>query len=348
MARPDRRAFLALLLWLTPVAHGAAVVPGATWAQRSPAESGWSADGLRGADAIAESLGSDALLVVHHGAIVHAWGAVSKPMNLYSARKSVLSMLYGIHAGRGEIELDASLAQLGIDDRQGLSDTEKTASVRQLLQARSGVYHPAAYETASMAAERPERGSHAPGSFWTYNNWDFNTLGTIFRKRTRQTVFEALDADLARPLQFQDFQLAEHTKFHFEAASEHPAYLMFLSARDLARLGLLMARDGRWGGQQIIPAAWVAESTRPVSTVGPGLYGYAALWWVPLRAWSFWSRQPGDVFIAWGNRGQVMAVDRARDLVIVHRIDGSRWFARNPDLGDLAPLLQALLGAMPV
>ena len=193
----------------------------------------------------------------------------------------------------------------------------------------------------------PRRGRHAPGSFWYYNNWDFNTLGTLFKQRTRQTVFEALDADLAQPLQFQDFRLAEHTKFQFEAASEHPAYLMFLSARDMARLGLLMARDGRWGAQQIIPAAWVAESTRPVSTADPGLWGYAQLWWVPLRAWSFWSRQPGDVFVAWGNRGQVMVVDRARDLVVVHRIDGSRWFARNPDLGDLAPLFKAVLLALP-
>jgi len=344
-----RQALLALLGSLALAGHAAAqaLVPGAAWQQRTPEDSGWSADKLRAADAVAKSIGSDAVLVVHHGAIVHAWGDIAKPMNLYSARKSVLSMLYGIHIARGEIDLKASLGDLGIGDKQGLSATEKTATVQQLLQARSGVYHPAAYETAGMAAERPARGSHAPGSFWYYNNWDFNALGTIFRQRTGLNVFEALDKDLAQPLQFQDFRVGEHTRFHFESASEHPAYLMFLSARDMARMGLLMARDGRWGDKPIVPAAWVAESTQPYSVAPHGWQGYGYLWWVPQRAWPFWTRTPGTLFFAWGNYTQVMVVDRARDLVVVHRIDGSRWFARNIDLDNLSPLFEAILAAAP-
>ena len=39
-----------------------------------------------------------------------------------------------------------------------------------------------AAETPAMKAARPERGSHAPGTFWYYNNWDFNVLGTVFEK----------------------------------------------------------------------------------------------------------------------------------------------------------------------
>ena len=35
-----------------------------------------------------------------------------------------------------------------------------------------------------MTASKPERGSHAPGTFWHYNNWDFNALGTIYRRQT--------------------------------------------------------------------------------------------------------------------------------------------------------------------
>lgn len=35
--------------------------------------------------------------------------------------------------------------------------------MRELLEARSGVYHPALYETPDMAKARPPRGSHAPG-----------------------------------------------------------------------------------------------------------------------------------------------------------------------------------------
>lgn len=45
---------------------------------------------------MARSMGTDAYLVVHRGVIVHQFGEVSKPMNMYSGRKSVLSVLYGM------------------------------------------------------------------------------------------------------------------------------------------------------------------------------------------------------------------------------------------------------------
>ena len=56
---------------------------------------------------------------------------------------------------------------------------EKEATVRDLLVARSGVYHIAQEEAPAMAAARPKRNSHPHGTFWYYNNWDFNALGTI-------------------------------------------------------------------------------------------------------------------------------------------------------------------------
>ena len=63
--------------------------------------------------------------------------------------------------------------------------------VVDLLRARSGVYHPVDFETALMKKNRPERGSHARGTFWYYNNWDFNALGTIFEKEAGLKIGEA-------------------------------------------------------------------------------------------------------------------------------------------------------------
>ncbi len=54
----------------------------------------------------------------------------------------------------------------------------------------------------------------------------------------------------------QDFSLAAQHKLP-EAGSIHPEYAMYLSTRDLARLGLLMLRLGDWDGHQVIPADWV-------------------------------------------------------------------------------------------
>jgi CubicO group peptidase (beta-lactamase class C family) len=329
------------------LAQASDVYPTETWREPSATDAPWSAERLRAADAVAASIGTDTYLVVHRGVLVHRYGDVARPRNVYSVRKSVLDVLIGMQVDRGAIDLDQTLADLGIDDRQGLTPVERSATVRQLLQSRSGVYHPAAYETRDARAERPYRGSHAPGTYWYYNNWDFNTLGAIFEQRAGKSVFEALRDDLAGPLQFEDFVVSRDTESVLELASRYPAYVMKLSARDLARVGLLMARGGQWRDRRLVSERWIAESTTPWSTVPSGWHGYGYLWWVPQKAWPFWTRSPGDVFFASGSGGQVLFVDRRRDLVIVHQVDGSRLFRRDVTLEALSALLQGILAASP-
>jgi CubicO group peptidase (beta-lactamase class C family) len=175
--------------------------------------------------------------------------------------------------------LDASLARLGIDDvPPALTEVEKQATVRQLLEARSGVYHPALYETEGMARRRPVRGSHAPGTFWYYNNWDFNTLGTIYERAVGKSIFAAFADEIAAKLEMQDYRLQDGRYVRGDDVSLYPAYPFHMSARDLARFGLLYARGGMWQGQQIVPAAWVRESTTAHSQTYIGS-GYGYLWW---------------------------------------------------------------------
>jgi hypothetical protein len=76
----------------------------------------------------------------------------------------------------GTIDLSLTLAALGIDDVEELSPKEKQATIYDLLTARSGIYHPAGYETPWMESIKPQRHSHAPGTWWCYSNWDFNAL----------------------------------------------------------------------------------------------------------------------------------------------------------------------------
>lgn len=352
MSRPTIARWLLLLgaslgLAALPAAAADGTYPQKSWGPVLPAEAaGLNAARLKAADEQAAALRTDAFLVVHRGRIVHAYGDITKPRHLYSVRKSVLSMLTGIHVDCGTIDLDQTLAALDVDDLGGLTAPEKAATWRQLLQSKSGVYHPAAYETRDAMLQRPARGSHAPGTFWYYNNWDFNAAGGLFEQRTGRSVFESLRDDLAVPLQFEDFELARDTQWVRERSSRYPAYVMKLSARDLARLGLLMARGGQWQGRQIVSAKWVAESTAAHTTVLGGWHGYAAMWWVPLRAWPFWKRAPGDVFFAWGNGGQFLWVDRGRDLVIVHQFERS-LFSNGVTPESVSGLLEAVLSALP-
>ena len=211
--------------------------PGKTWEKADLHHSGWSVAKLEAAQRYARDLGSTAVMHVQDGRIIASWGDVQKKVGIHSVRKSFMSALYGIALAKRQVDLGKTLAELKIDDKPPrLTSTEKQATVRDLLMARSGVYHEAAYETETMVEQRPKRGSHPAGTFWFYNNWDFNALGTILRDASGQDTFNSVERLIARPLQMQDFSASDGHYVRAEA-SEHPAYTMQFTARDLARLG---------------------------------------------------------------------------------------------------------------
>ena len=257
-----------------------------------------------------EALPTTAFLVLDRGRVVLDHGTTTTPHFLASARKSVLSVLYGPAVADGTIRLGASLGELGIDDIGGLLPQERRATVRDLLTSSSGVYHPPA-TVAGPEEDAPARGTQPPGAQFLYNNWDFNALGTIFERCTGRTVFDALAEDLAAPLGFDDFDPARQRLLGRSDVSEHLAHHFFLSARDLGRLGTMMLRGGRWEGRPVIPESWVAESTSIQVDRGAGVqldYGY--LWWLPRRLGR-------GSFLAIGNFGQYLLCVPP-GLVIVH------------------------------
>ncbi len=295
--------------------------PGEEWEwYASPEEAGFSSEGLTAVKKASEKLDTAAVMIVHRGRVVDAWGDLETKFNCHSIRKSFLSALYGIQVERGAVSMEATMADLEIDDRAPLSETEKQATVRMLLQARSGIYHPALYETRAMAAARPERHSHEPGTFYYYNNWDFNALGTIYERATGEKLFESYEKRIAEPIGMVDFAAADG-KYVKGAASRHPAYPFYMSARDMARFGLLFLNGGNWDGKQVVPAAWVEESTRSYSDAGDrGGYGY--LWWVAVDGKHFsGSPMPEGVYTGRGAGGHVLAVIPSHDLVVVHRVN---------------------------
>src|SRR5262245_6996475 len=152
----------------------------APWRQyAAPEEAGFSSERLAEAWERASQVGSAAVLAVYRGHVLLAWGEVERRFECHSVRKSLMNALVGLAVARGELSLESTLAELGIDDLQGLSADERRATVADVLGSRSGVYHPAAKEPADMRAERPPRGSHAPGEHFFYNNWDFNLVGAF-------------------------------------------------------------------------------------------------------------------------------------------------------------------------
>jgi CubicO group peptidase (beta-lactamase class C family) len=263
-------------------------------------------------------------MIVQGGEVVDQWGDIDQKIDSYSVRKSLISALYGIYASEGVIDINQTLEQLGIDDSPApLTKQERQARIVDLLRARSGVYHLVDFETESMTKNRPARGSHTPGTFWYYNNWDFNVLGTIFEKKTGLKIGEAFYQRIAKPINMQDFQPSD--VFYFGGpASIHPTYHFEISARDLARFGLLYLRHGRWNERQIVPEAWVEKSSHAsemVKSNGVDLGGYEYLWWVDYGGVHFPEVAVPGIYSARGAGAHYLFILPTLDLVIVHRTD---------------------------
>jgi CubicO group peptidase (beta-lactamase class C family) len=336
------------LLGLVLAANGqSSSVPGAEWKQfASPERAGWSAKKLGEIRGYVEEIGSTSAMIVQHGVVVAAWGDVAHRSNLHSCRKSLLNSLIGIAVADGKINLDDTLEKLGIDDKKpSLTAAEKQATVRDLLEARSGVYHPTAYETKGMMEQKPARGSHAPGTFWYYNNWDFNTLGYIYEQATGAKIFDAFYRQIAQPIGMQDFRPQDG---HYIASvdSRFPAYPFDMSARDFARFALLYLHRGKWNDVQVVPEDWVKASTRPYSDCESGGYGY--LWWTGDAA----SGRPQSIsfpngsFWAEGHLGQYAVVVPSLDLIVINRVDGDMT-KRTVHKRQIARMVEMVVAAAP-
>ncbi len=321
--------------------------PGRHWETLSAEEveaAGWKEDGLDKAQEFAATLKTEAVMIVTRGRILRAWGAVDQKFNVHSIRKSFLSALCGIQVAEGRMDLNATMGQLGIDDNEpGLTEVEKGATVLQLLQARSGVYHPALYETKAMKARRPVRFSHAPGTFWYYNNWDFNALGTIYEKSAQAGIYEDFQRRIATLVGMEDYSVKDG-RYVTGKDSIHRAYPFRMTARDMARFGLLFLRQGKWQGRQIVPAAWVRDSVTAWSKAGAsGGYGY--LWWVAQNGVHYPGVVlPGGSYSARGAGGHHIVVIPTMDLVVVHRVN-TDVPGRSVESRQVGELLRLILAA---
>jgi CubicO group peptidase (beta-lactamase class C family) len=195
----------------------------------------------------------------------------------------------------------------------------------------------------------PKRGTVQPGSFWLYNNWDFNIAGYIIELETKRTIYQLIDSLLAKPLQMQDWKIDAQKKGGDTTRSKYLAYHMWFSTRDMARIGYLMLRNGKWKNQQIIPADWIKTTTTPVTTLKEALqnktayyqFGYGYLWWPwddPYNKGVY-----EGAYTASGAYGQFITVIPKLDLVIAHKTkpDNGRQVSMDVYLRILDKLMAA-------
>lgn len=291
----------------------------------------WSREGLAALEEIAFDAGATALIVRTGGETVLAAGDVVTPSPVHSVRKAILSALIGQHVGPGprQIELNATLADLGIDDDPPLPPAARTARVIDLLRSQSGIPRDAAAETSGMRSlkRRLLGGGKPPGRVWAYNNWDYNALTTILAQQTGEPVADLFTEGLADPLGMQDAG-PENTFLYTEPeVSVHPKAGFVLSARDMARFGQLYLQGGQWQGRQILPSAWVDRITSDYVWSADGAWreGHAYLWWLPLGLGARQAGIPEGSYYASGFAGQKIMVIPAWDTVFVLKTDTNAY-----------------------
>jgi CubicO group peptidase (beta-lactamase class C family) len=192
--------------------------------------------------------------------------------------------------------------------------------------ARSGVYHKAANE-GDASALAPARGSVTPGSYFLYNNWDFNALGTIYERLTGRDFYRAFDDDIARPIGLRDYRIGDQAIRNDTHLSYYPARHLVLSTRDMAAIGQLMLRKGRWQGRRVISEDWIARTTvlstpaTEVTRTSPFIegLGYGWLWWIFDPA-ADWPAPLKGAYTASGAFGQFITVVPALDMVVTHKV----------------------------
>jgi CubicO group peptidase (beta-lactamase class C family) len=319
-------------------AQSAPDFPGKDWQLVSPESEGYSSKKLDALRAWLAAGPTTAMVIIVHGHMIFSYGDTAKVSKIASVRKSILSILYGKYVADNTIDLNKTVEQLGLaePDRPFLP-REKSATLEQLLAGRSGIYllpDDVPPTRDFIVASQPHRGSELPGMYFHYNDWDFGAAGTAFEKLTGKNIYDALETDLAKPTEMQDFDRSLQKKIPHEGQI-HPEYAMYLSTRDMARIGLLMLRNGNWAGKQLVPIDWVgrsASNTTPFiemnppylrSLGAPERWGFGLMWWA-------WDGGPftGGVYItpfqgayeARGTAGQYITVLPAKDMVLVHKV----------------------------
>lgn len=264
-----------------------------------------------------------AVMAIKNGQVIFEEGDTKKLINCHSARKSIMSLLIGIAIEKGYLRFDETLKELGIDEsKTPLTEQEKSATVKDLLMARSGIYLQAEAEVDYAKDHRPKREQYKPGEFFFYNNFDFNVLGVISEKKTGMSIGAFLEKHLARPLNMQDFA-ASNVVYNSpwpvpnNSNSDYPVYWIYMSARDYAKIGVLITQKGMWNNKEVVSSNWINKSlsdftvlSNDIAKMNAPYDAFAYSWWVDNDSKTIWSD---------GYGGQFLCIDRTNNLVVLQR-----------------------------
>lgn len=261
------------------------------------------------------------------------------PLLGWSMTKSVTNAFVGILAKAGKLDIHAPAPvpewQVKADDPR------KPITINNLFHMASGLHFEEVYSSASVVnkmlwlapdaaaitAEQPL--AYPINTEWYYSSGTTNIISRIVRDQfdNQQAYLNFPSEALFNPLGMKTAIIEPDPSGTFVGSS-----LMYASARDWARFGLLYLYDGVWEGQRILPEGWVSYSATRAPALKEGFYA-AHFWTNALEDVEAvfnrkWEGVPEDAFYASGFEGQNVVIIPSRDIVIVRlglTADRSAW-----------------------
>jgi len=281
-------------------------------------------------------------LILRGGRIVAEWGDTRRVDMTFSVAKSYLSILAGIAVARGLIRnIDDAVRDYALDD--GFDSAQNRGITWRQLLNQTSEWEGTLWDKPDLVdrnrqvgsgADNSRKGTHRdlqpPGSFWEYNDVRVNRLSLSLMQVFRRPLPEVLRETIMDPIEASDtWEWLAYENARFEIDGEtmesvpggaHWGGGIFISSRDHARIGLLMARRGRWNDRQLLPESWVDATLTPCP-INP-VYGF--LWWLN-TGHAHYQRAPASSYFAIGAGQSVIWVEPELDLVMVTRwIDESK------------------------
>jgi CubicO group peptidase (beta-lactamase class C family) len=286
-------------------------------------------------------------MVVRHGYVVAQWGDVERPEMTFSVAKSVLATVAGVAVADGRI---AGIDQRVARDVPGpwfSGDHNGAITWRHLLE-QSSDWRGTLWDVADWA-DRPTGASlqewrnpplATPGTAHEYNDVRVNLLALALLEVLREPLPVVLRERVMDPIgasttwRWHGYENSwvelDGLRVQSVSGGGHFGGGLFISTADLARFGLLMEREGRWGTAVVLRADWVRAMTTPSKPRAD----YGLMWWLNTGRQAI-PAAPASAFWAAGFGGNFVYVDREHDLVIV-----LRWV---PEIDAVIPAFLAAL-----
>lgn len=334
---------LLLVCWSLCSAAMAETWPVADW-QSAPPLSGPAVTALEAYafpardDDSRKGIRTDALLVIQDGRVVYERYAgptrIDTPHLTWSVSKSLMATVLGVAYGEGRFQLKDPVEKFyppfkahpqvkledllhwasGLDWQESYEYAPFESSVVNMLYGRGRT--DAAAFTAAHGEFSP------PGQAFRYSSGDSNVLAAALKTMVGAQRYSTYPwTALFEPLGIRSAVWETDASGQFVGSS-----YTYMTARDLARIGLLVQRDGRWGERQLVPKEWIDFTRQPFAGYKAGEDDAVpgAQWWLNRSMGGSakpWPDAPEDAFAALGHWGQALYVVPSAGLVIVRYAD---------------------------